>query len=50
MGGCLPPRSAIACLMSSLVGPQRLGQFPNDIILKAKVINFIIRIVCWESL
>ena len=39
-----------ACLMSASLGPQRSGQFPNDIILKAKVINFTIRIICWESL
>ncbi len=38
-----------ACLMSASLGPQRSGQFPNDIILKAKVINFIIRIVCWPT-
>ena len=48
--GSLPPRSGLAYLISAPLGPQGTGQFSDDVILNAKVIDVLIRIIRGEGL
>jgi hypothetical protein len=40
--GSLAPRSGLAYLISAPLGPQRTGQFSDDVILNAEVIDVLI--------